>query len=179
MFVVCSPGTRRCFGVELSGLPQDPGGASKQRGWRTTRRMNINAALIKRLRLEKSWSQEELALAAGLNLRTVQRIENEATASLQSRKALAGAFGVEVRELEHVEPPVMQKYEYKTLDIEWKQGFLAGMRSPGLPELKPILDKEGEQGWRLVQVLSPDLLMSTKRVEKLLAIFERPRRDPG
>lgn len=140
----------------------------------STNNMNINSALVKQLRSEKFWSQDELAIAAGLNLRTVQRIENEATASLQSKKALAAVFGIAVKELETLETSVMQMHEYKTLDIEWKQGFLAGMKAASLPDLKTILNREGQEGWRLVQILTPDLLMSTKTVEKLVAIFERP-----
>jgi transcriptional regulator with XRE-family HTH domain len=136
--------------------------------------MNINSALVKQLRSEKFWSQEELAIASGLNLRTVQRIENEATASLQSKKALAGAFGIAVKDLEHQELPAMQTYEYKTLNIEWKQGFLASLKSTHLPDLAPILNREGQQGWRLVQIVVPDMLVGAKSVEKLLAIFERP-----
>jgi DNA-binding XRE family transcriptional regulator len=144
---------------------------------RVAQRMNINSALVKQLRSEKFWSQEELAIASGLNLRTVQRIEKEATASLQSKKALAAAFGIAVKDLEYLEPPAMQMHEYKTLDIEWKQGFLAGMKTAPLPELKTILNREGQEDWRLVQILTPDLLMTAKTVEKLVAIFERPITD--
>jgi transcriptional regulator with XRE-family HTH domain len=62
--------------------------------------MRVNAELILRLRKDKAWSQDELAIASGLNLRTVQRIETEATASLQSVKALASAFGMSIRDLQ-------------------------------------------------------------------------------
>ena len=51
--------------------------------------MKINADVVLKARKQKSWSQEELAIASGLNLRTIQRIEREASASLQSKKALA------------------------------------------------------------------------------------------
>ncbi len=139
--------------------------------------MNINSAVVKQLRSEKSWSQEELAIAAGLNLRTIQRIEKEATASLQSRKALASAFGVAIKDLEFLDSPIMQKHEYKTVDIEWKQGFLAGIKAASFPDIKAILNREGRDGWRLVQILSPDLLMSTRTVERMVAIFERPTID--
>lgn len=61
--------------------------------------MRINAELIRRAREEKSWSQEELAIAAGLNLRTIQRIEREAAASLQSKKAIAAALDLDVHDL--------------------------------------------------------------------------------
>lgn len=57
--------------------------------------MNINSELLKKLRISKSWSQEELAEQAGLSLRTVQRIESEGIASLQSRKAIATALEVD------------------------------------------------------------------------------------
>jgi DNA-binding XRE family transcriptional regulator len=136
--------------------------------------MNINAALVKQLRSEKFWSQEELAIASGLNLRTVQRIEKEATASLQSKKALAAAFDIAVKELEYLESPAMQMHEYKTLDIDWKQGFLAGIKAAPLPDLATILNREAQEGWRLVQILTPDLMVSAKKTEKLTAIFERP-----
>ena len=53
--------------------------------------MEINAELVLELRIKKCCSQEELAMASGLNVRTIQRIEKEATASLQSKKALASA----------------------------------------------------------------------------------------
>ena len=135
--------------------------------------MNINSKLVKKLRAEKSWSQDELATVSGLNLRTVQRIETESTASLQSKKALASAFEIAVKDLEHRESPAMQTHEYKTLDIEWKQGFFSGMKSTPLPDLTTILNNEGREGWRLVQILTPDLMMSSKTVEKLVAIFER------
>jgi transcriptional regulator with XRE-family HTH domain len=68
--------------------------------------MKVNAELIKKLRMNKSWSQEELAIASGLNLRTIQRIENEATASLQSRKALASALDIHVHDLKFEKTPM-------------------------------------------------------------------------
>lgn len=56
-----------------------------------------------RLRKAKSWSQDELAIASGLNVRTIQRIESEATASLQSKKALASALEISVQDLDREE----------------------------------------------------------------------------
>ena len=65
--------------------------------------MKINAELILRLRKKMSWSQEELSIATGLNLRTVQRIEKESSASLQSKKALASAFEIDIHDLDYEE----------------------------------------------------------------------------
>jgi transcriptional regulator with XRE-family HTH domain len=47
------------------------------------------------LREERAWSQEHLASVAGLSARTVQRLEAEGNASLESKMAIAAAFGVE------------------------------------------------------------------------------------
>lgn len=65
--------------------------------------MKINAELVIRLRKERSWSQDELAIASGLNLRTIQRVEKSASASLQTKKALAAALEIDSRDLESEE----------------------------------------------------------------------------
>ncbi len=65
--------------------------------------MKVNAGLIAKLRKERSWSQDELATASGLNLRTIQRVEKDASASLQTKKALAAAFDIDTRDLESEE----------------------------------------------------------------------------
>jgi transcriptional regulator with XRE-family HTH domain len=62
--------------------------------------MNINAALVKELRTKKAWSQEQLSTITDLNLRTIQRIENTGVCSLESRKALASAFEIDVSDFE-------------------------------------------------------------------------------
>ncbi len=62
--------------------------------------MKISTELLVRLRNERSWSQEELAIASGLNLRTVQRVERDGSVSLQSKKALAAALDIDPRDLD-------------------------------------------------------------------------------
>lgn len=55
---------------------------------------------IKTLRENKGWSQEHLADVSGLATKTIQRIESgKSNASLDSRRALADAFGINVSEL--------------------------------------------------------------------------------
>ena len=56
--------------------------------------MKINASMIRSLRELRGWSQEQLAEAAGLGLRTVQRLESEGRASAETRTCLAAAFSV-------------------------------------------------------------------------------------
>jgi len=59
--------------------------------------MKFNAAMVLELRKQHAWLQDELATAAGLNLRTVQRIETDGTASLQSAKAIASALNSQLQ----------------------------------------------------------------------------------
>ena len=52
--------------------------------------------LVRKLRLDRGWSQETLAEISGLSVRTVQRIERGGNASLDSLGALAAAFEVDI-----------------------------------------------------------------------------------
>ena|SRR5688572_19258179 len=61
--------------------------------------MKINGEAVRALREQKSWSQEHLASASGLSVRTVQRVEIEGIASAETRLALAAALDVPVAEL--------------------------------------------------------------------------------
>jgi len=137
--------------------------------------MKINAALIIELRHKKLWSQDELAIASGLNLRTIQRIEKEASASLQSRKALASALDVDTSALEYSESIKMKQYEYKTLEIKNKEGFLTGIKKQKMPDLAEIFNEEGKQGWLVVQILTPDLAQGvwSAKTGNMVALMQR------
>lgn len=69
--------------------------------------MKVNTKLIKALREERAWSQEHLAMVAGLSARTVQRLEADGNASPESRMAIAAAFGVEPAQLMSEREPVI------------------------------------------------------------------------
>jgi transcriptional regulator with XRE-family HTH domain len=58
--------------------------------------MKINGEAVRALREQKSWSQEHLADASGLSVRTVRRVEMENVASAETRLALAAALDVPV-----------------------------------------------------------------------------------
>lgn len=125
--------------------------------------MKINAQLVVTLRNRRSWSQEELATAAGLNLRTIQRIESDGVASLQSRKALAAAFDVDVTELEIQEERVMRTFEYKI--VTFKASILTG-KPPDT--VAASLTKEGAQGWRLRDLMNASMSGMGNQVWALL-----------
>lgn len=68
--------------------------------------MNIQPKRVLEARQKRSWTQDELAVASGLNLRTIQRIEKDGLASLQSAKALAAALDLDVQDLGTKEKPM-------------------------------------------------------------------------
>ena len=130
--------------------------------------MRVNAGLVAELRKKCAWSQDELATAAGLNLRTIQRIENVGTASLQSAKALASALEVELEDLRYTAEKTVSKFEYKTVVLPFKFGIF----KRGLPDVESALNKEGRDGWQFKQMV---VQASSNLGESvgLIAIFER------
>jgi len=128
--------------------------------------MKINAELILELREENSWSQEELSIASGLNIRTIQRIEKEGIASLQSKKSLASVFEIDISDLDFKEK-LMKTYEYQTVNIK----FNFGVFKKGVPDIAKVLNKEGAKGWQLKQLILPSAGMGES--EQIIAIFER------
>ena len=57
------------------------------------------AKFVKKERLERAWSQTQLATVAGVNLRTIQRLEKDGAASLETQMGVAQAFDIDVKEL--------------------------------------------------------------------------------
>jgi transcriptional regulator with XRE-family HTH domain len=125
--------------------------------------MNINRTLILSLRKQRSWSQDELAVSSGLNLRTIQRIERSGVASIQSRKALAAAFNIDVSDLDFEEESVKTKYEYRVVrfDIKWNAW---GTKLGADFEMEKQLNVLGAEGWELVklsEIIGPSMSVST------------------
>jgi len=67
--------------------------------------MKLSTQEVRRLRTERGWSQEHLAQAAGLSVRTVQRVEAEGTASLATASCLAATFEVSLLALQRQDGP--------------------------------------------------------------------------
>jgi transcriptional regulator with XRE-family HTH domain len=54
---------------------------------------------VQKMRLQRGWSQQQLADVSGLSMRTVQRIESGAPPSLETLKSLASVFDVSIEDL--------------------------------------------------------------------------------
>lgn len=59
----------------------------------------MNRNRVRELREKKSWSQDHLAEATGLSLRTIQRAENGKNISKETKLNIAAAFDIPVAEL--------------------------------------------------------------------------------
>ncbi|MEX0739527.1 MAG: 2TM domain-containing protein [Pseudohongiella sp.] len=64
--------------------------------------------IVRKLRLKRGWSQEQLAEMSGLSVRTIQRVERGQSAELETLKSLAAVFEIDFNELKP-EAPVNTK----------------------------------------------------------------------
>jgi len=78
--------------------------------------MLLNVTLVKETRINRGWTQAQLAELCAVNIRTIQRVENDGTASLETTMALAAAFDLEIKEL-FTDPKTEKKNSNKTLYI--------------------------------------------------------------
>ncbi|MBD5770563.1 helix-turn-helix domain-containing protein [Marinomonas colpomeniae] len=75
--------------------------------------------IIKKLRLQRGWSQEQLSLLSGLSTRTIQRIEKGQNPGLESLKSLAAVFETSVAILQE-EPDMNTEF---SVSIEERLAF--------------------------------------------------------
>lgn len=61
--------------------------------------MEINSSIIKDLRQTKGWTQQHLADASGLSLRTIQRVERDGSAAKETALAICATLEIELKQL--------------------------------------------------------------------------------
>ncbi|BFT30478.1 hypothetical protein D210916BOD24_16540 [Alteromonas sp. D210916BOD_24] len=81
--------------------------------------VKLNKLKIQQMRALKCWSQDELAAASGLSVRTIQRVEKSGTASLETTRALASVFCVTPGQLQQ-----NNRLEEATLSFIFKYAWL-------------------------------------------------------
>ena len=85
--------------------------------------------IVKKLRTERNWSQEQLAEFCGLSVRTIQRVESGNRASLETLKCLASVFEVDISKLTE-EITVIDKNSEDWQSLPWWfKMSLAGSRT--------------------------------------------------
>lgn len=97
---------------------------------------------IKKMRIERHWSQDQLAEMSGLSIRTIQRIENGENAGLESLKCLAAVFETNIADSDKkVEMEQIRKEEAYVQDVKGFYKLLAvGILSLVVPFILAIND---------------------------------------
>jgi len=61
--------------------------------------MKIDKNVVKRLRVERSWSQEHLSYLCNVSIKTIQRVERDGICCMETRAALASVLEIELKQL--------------------------------------------------------------------------------
>ena len=130
--------------------------------------MRVNAELVLQLRKDKAWSQEELSIASGVNLRTIQRIEKEATASLQSVKALASAFNTSIQDLKREDTEMISELLGKevTLVMGISTGLAASASAFNDNVKGKIIEIEG--AWLKLLAKKKTIYINTTQIKRII-----------
>lgn len=107
----------------------------------------INVRDIKKMRLERHWSQEQLAEMSGLSIRTIQRIENGENAGLESLKSLAAVFEINITDSDKKEEieQIRKEEEY----IQNLKGFYKLLAIASLSLVVPFFLAINDSNWNL------------------------------
>lgn len=77
--------------------------------------MQMSPEKIKFFRKQNGWSQNLLAKASGLSLRTIQRVEKDGNASSETQLALAAAFDKSTQELFQVSEKIEVYWKWRSI----------------------------------------------------------------
>jgi hypothetical protein len=92
-------------------------------------------------------------------------------ASLQSRKALAAAFNIDVSDLDFQEESMKTKYEYRVVRFDMKWPALANKLETDFAEMERQMNVLGAEGWDLVKI--SEIIVSGSYTVALVATFKR------
>ena len=85
--------------------------------------------IVKKLRTERNWSQEQLAEYCGLSVRTIQRVESGNKASMETLMSLAAVFEVEISTLTETITVIDKESKNWQALPWWFRASLAGSRT--------------------------------------------------
>lgn len=92
--------------------------------------MEVRSDIIRQHRQARGWTQQLLADAAGLSLRTVQRAEREGTTAKESAMAICATLSIDLAELSVIpkaSPAELQPVRIQNPAITLAAGILIGI----------------------------------------------------
>jgi len=134
--------------------------------------------VVRKLREQRNWSQEQLATMTGLSTRTIQRIESGNKASLESLKSLAAVFEVDISTLTKEITVIDKDAASWKSQPQWLKSALFGVskRTP-LAQAELIALIAGLVTW-VVQphvFVTPALFLLAWLISKLVARMDREK----
>ena len=99
--------------------------------------MRLNPKTIKQLRDDKNWTQQSLADACGLSLRTIQRVEKEGVASRETMMSLCAVFEVKQSSLINLDEAEANNSSQTTINMKqylmiFGTALLGGLAGAGM-----------------------------------------------
>jgi len=113
--------------------------------------------IVKKLRADKKWSQEQLAIMSGLSIRTIQRVESGQSASIETLKSLASVFEVNISKLTEEITMIDKTTENWKMQPLWLRFLFLGVRSR---RTQLILEFGGLITGLILSVFNPDNKLS-------------------
>jgi len=106
------------------------------------REMTVDNVLVRRLRLEKGWSQEELAIASDLSARTIQRLESDGGGSRNTFQSVAAALEVNLHNIEDMP---------RTRSIGFRMGYSGVVIGTACAVIATVADWQSASGFSSYQ----------------------------
>ena len=131
--------------------------------------MRINRKKVRRMRVDRAWTQHELAVMVDLSLRTIQRIENAGFALLESLKALAAVF--EVKSATLVKKTWSPQRVLAAVGVLLMGGIMFIMPASADPIMLNLKMHEADQLLADVQLLNNDDVSELQINENLKLLF--------
>jgi transcriptional regulator with XRE-family HTH domain len=92
--------------------------------------MEVNSVVIKQLRNARGWTQQHLADASDVNLRTIQRVEREGSASNETVHALCAVFEIRRNQLSII--PQVDESQLQKVSLKGQFVFILGALIVGI-----------------------------------------------
>ena len=86
--------------------------------------MRVEFKMVKALRIDNGWTQQQLADVTNLNIRTIQRIENQGIASIESVNSLCAVFKVDRSLILTPEETLSMRKTKELISIRKKASYL-------------------------------------------------------
>lgn len=135
-----------------------------------------DGARIKALRIQRGWTQEQLAEIAGISTRTIQRAERANAAAFETVRAVAGAFETDFDQLLKTEARDTSRSEHPRIQPAPSSSSDSEAVAP-IPEVRPKLPVR--RAWPMYTIAASALAVGLIAGVNLTSLLNRPAALPS